>query len=88
MKMKYMFEMVDMGNEVIAVPIGNGAENVHGVLKLNKEALEIVELLRAETTEEQIINTLAGKYENDRQTLSDYVQQVIAVLRNTGLVED
>ena len=37
MKLKYTFEAVDMGDEIIFVPVGDKASEVHGVLKLSKK---------------------------------------------------
>ena len=45
MKLKNTFESVDMGNEIIMVPVGKSAEQVQGVLKLNAEGLEIMNML-------------------------------------------
>lgn len=88
MKLKYTFENVDMGTEIISVPVGEGANNVHGVVKLNKEGKEILELLREDITEQQIVNKLTAKYENDRATLENWVAKVIETLKNANLLED
>ncbi len=88
MKLKYSFETVDMGDEIIAVPVGDGAQKIHGILKLNKEGLELYELLKKETTEESIVETLAAKYENDRDSLISYVHNFIETLRNSGMIEE
>lgn len=88
MRLKYNIEMVDMGDETIGVPIGEGAQEIHGVLKLNKEGLEIINLLNEKTDEESIVSYLLTKYENDRKTLEKYVRDTIKTLRKEGLVED
>lgn len=86
MKLKYTFDMVDMGDEIICVPVGERAAGVHGVLRLNREGLEIMGLLKEETTEENVVTALAAKYENDRAVLAGYVRSVVDCLRNTGLI--
>ncbi len=86
MRMKCEFEAVDMGSEIIAVPVGEGADQIHGVLKLNKSALEIVEMLRNDTTTEEIINQLVAKYGNETSTLSEYVRDTIEVLKVNNLI--
>lgn len=88
MKLKYTFENVDMGNEIISVPVGDGANNVHGVVKLNKEGKEILELLKEDVTEQQIVSKLMEKYENDRATLEKWVAKVIVTLKKANLLED
>ena len=88
MKLKFTFEMVDMGEETICVSVGEGAAQVHGVLKLNKEGQEILELLKEETNEETIVAALAAKYENERNILTGYVRSIVENLRNAGLIAE
>ena len=88
MKLRCVFEPVDMRNEIIAVPVGNGAKEVHGVLKLNKEAQEILALLEKDTKEEDIVNCLVEKYKSNRQVIEEYVNKVLVVLRKADLLEE
>ena len=87
MKLKYTFECVDMGDEIIYVPVGEGAANCHGVLKMNKEGQEIVTLLKNEISENQIIDILSSKYTNDKDLLLKYVRSVIKELKAAGVLE-
>ena len=36
MRLKHFFETIDMGDEIIMVPVGASAQQVHGVIKLNE----------------------------------------------------
>ena len=86
MKLKFTFETVDVDGEIIAVPIGKDAGQVGGVLKINKEAEEILNLLTEDTTESAIIEHLAAKYENTAESISSYVRTFIQSLREAGLI--
>ncbi len=88
MKLKYEFETVDMGDEIILVPVGEGAKQVHGVVKLNESGLEIVNLIKDGTGEEDIVNKLAARYENSREDLLRYVRDVLKPLKENGLIEE
>ena len=88
MKLKYTFEPVEMDEEIIFVPVGEGASQVRGVLKMNAEAREIVEMLKKETTETAIVDALHAKYENDIETLTFYVTRVVNNLRSAGILAD
>lgn len=87
MKLKYAFENIDMGEEIVAVPVGKNAEQLQGVLKLNREGWEIVELLKDDVTEQEIIDLLTSKYDTRPELLMEYVRKVIGVLQAEGLVE-
>ena len=86
MKLKYSFEIVDMGNEIIAVPVGNNADQIKGVIKLNKEGLEIFNLLKVDSSEDSIIHDLIGKYENAPESIANYVHGFVTYLKQQGLL--
>ena len=80
------FELVDMGDEIIAVPVGEGAEKIHGVLKLNHSGAEILEYLEKGATQTEIVEELSNKYENDHASLEADVCEVIDSLEKIGLI--
>ncbi|MBQ0101707.1 MAG: PqqD family protein [Firmicutes bacterium] len=88
MKLKYDFDSVSIDEEVIAVPVGESSKDISGVLRLNEDASEIFSLLKEDTTEEAIVDTLAAKYDNDRDELARFVHEVVAQLKEKGLIED
>lgn len=88
MKLKYNVETVDMGSEIVAVPVGQDAQQMRGVIKLNREGSEILTLMKEETTEEAIVGALAAKYENSRDELAAMVHRVVAGLRESGLLDE
>lgn len=88
MRFTCTFESVDMGSEIICVPVGEGSDHIKGVLKLNAEGFEIFEMLMNGMSEEDIVNKLQTKYENDRNSLETYVKGVIGKLIKAGVIEE
>lgn len=88
MKLKSTFEPVDMGDEIVMVPVGKDAGKVRGIIKLDAAGKEIFDLLIAYDDEDEIIRLLSAKYENDRETLMKYVCKVKTMLRENSLVEE
>ena len=88
MKLKYTFDAVEMGDEIVAVPVGDGADQMHGVVKLNKSGKEIIDLLKNDISKEDIVDILAEKYDNKKEELSNHVSHVIDVLRNAGVIDE
>ena len=86
MKLKTNFEIVDMGDEIIAVPVGEGSEKIRGVLKLNKAGAELLEYITKGMLEGDIVDALSKKYDNDRSTLMSDVQEMIIALKDAGLL--
>mgnify|MGYP002624664993 CR=1 FL=1 len=87
MKLKCSFENVDMGDEIIAVPIGNQAESIHGVIKMNKEGQIIFDLLKKDMSESQIVDTLCGMFDNNREVIEKYVHSVVNQLIQERIIE-
>ena len=88
MKLKYTFADVEMDDGIVMVPVGNGVKEVHSLLKINQAGQEILQLLTADTSENEIVETLSRKYENGRETLQGYVRKVLDTLREAGLLEE
>ena len=88
MKLKCSFEIVDMGDELIAVPVGAEAANMRGVLKVNKEGAEILQLLESEQDESKIVVKLAEKYDNDHVALSNHVKNFLGTLIKEGFLSE
>ena len=88
MKLKYLLEATELDDELICVPVGPGAEEMQGVLKLNASGYEIVKLLENNTTPEAIVDALAAQYQTDRATLANYVDKFVNALRESGLIEE
>ena len=86
MRLKISFEFVEMDNEIIAVPIGEDADKIRGVIKLNPSGKEILELLKDETSEEKVVDSLSQKYENNRDSLAEYVREMIEKMNHLGVL--
>lgn len=88
MKLKYEFAVMDMGDEITAVPVGDNAHEFHGMLRLNSSAAEILELLKEETTPEQVHKTLAERYpDSTEQEIGTMLVQFLNHLIHEGALQ-
>ncbi len=86
MKLKYTFEMMEIDDQLMAVPVGDGADEFHGILKLNASAASIFELLKEEKSEEEIVEALKEEYEDSKE-LTSYVHEYLGQLKEEGFLE-
>ncbi len=86
MKAKYTFEIMEIDDQMMAVPVGEEADELHGILKLNESAAAILELLKEETSEEEIVQKLLEKYESSEEELKNYVHDYLAELEEAGIL--
>lgn len=86
MKLKCDFEIVDLGEEKVAVPVGEGADNLHGVVKLNKQGYEIFKGLQDGKDKSEIIKDMYKTYDTDIQTITNYVDEFMSELVSISIV--
>lgn len=82
MKLKYEFSVMDMGDETVAVPVGDNADQFHGMIRLNETAAEIMELLREDTTPEAVHKILMERYPDSTRDeighmLADFLNKLV-----------
>lgn len=87
MKTKFSFEIMDLDDGLVAVPVGDGASKFHGVLKINETAVAILKLLEKDTTENAIVDALLQEYSEDKEQIAGYVHEFVEKLIAEGIVE-
>lgn len=88
MKSKYLFEKMELDGQIMGVPVGDNASELHAVLNLNEEAMSILECLKEDTTEQEIVKKLLTEYEGTEESLQPLVHSFIEQLRQEGLIEE
>ena len=86
MRLKYTFDTMDLDNEIVAIPIGEGADQYHGVIKLNETAAHIFELLKNDVTEEEIVEALEKDYSVSREIIVADVRRYIDAFQAKGML--
>lgn len=87
MKTKYSFEIMNLDDGLVAVPVGENASQFHGVLKVNETAVAILKQLEKDTTEEDIVKSLLEEYAGEKEEIAGYVRAFVGKLINEGIVE-
>lgn len=59
-----------------------------GLVRSNKTAAEIVDLMKSDTTEEMIVSAMQKKYDVSESVLKQDVYRVIETLRSIGAVDE
>ena len=58
MKLRYDFEIMDMGEEYVAVPVGESAGKFHGMMRMNREAANMLRLIMVHPAPEEVLEEL------------------------------
>ncbi len=62
--------------------------NFSGLVRSNKTAAEIVELLKFDTAEENIVSEMQKKYDVSESVLKKDVRRIIEILRSIGAIDE
>lgn len=71
MKLKYNFAIQQVTDFWAAVPVGADARKYNGVISLNETACDMMEFLREDITEEELVQKMFAKYRDDEDTRTD-----------------
>lgn len=86
MKLKSEFITHVTGDQQIMVSINSSG--FHGLVRSNKTAAYIIDLLKEETTREQIIQDMLKKFDASETVISDDVDMVIGNLRKIDALKE
>ena len=83
MKLKYKFSMIEVGDEINAVPVGAGAKAFHGILNLNETGKTIMTLLEQDREPDAVVAHFIASYPDMdpaeiREDVMDFIQQLLA----------
>ena len=87
MKLKSGFITHRVGKEQMMVAAGPAAKHFHGMVRSNETAAFIIDCLKEDTTEEAIVDAMAGRYDAPRETIARDVHAVIEELDQIGALE-
>ncbi|MGN0657588.1 MAG: PqqD family protein [Ruminiclostridium sp.] len=84
MKLKDNFITHETDGEQIMVAAGG---SFAGMVRSNATAAFIVDCLKTETTEAEILDKMLAKYEGDKNVMSEDIKTIIGKLRKIGAID-
>ena len=86
MKLKDQFITQTIEDTQFLVAVGS--EGFSGVVRSNPTAAFIVDMLKEETTKEDIVDAMCAKYDAPREVISNDVEGILNTLRGIGALEE
>lgn len=86
MRLKFVFEMMELDDQKIAIPVSENTTEFKGVIKLNETAAFIFKLLKNETSEAEIIDAVSNEYAAPRDIVADDVHRYLKEFQEKGLL--
>ena len=86
MKLKYDFVTNNVAGNTVAVAVGKGLNEFGGFIKLNETGAFIFELLKKETTKEEIVKALLGEYDVTEEVAQKSAEEFLEYLSSNGVI--
>ena len=80
------FIIREIAGETIAIPSGESARTLSGLVALNSSGKFLFEMLRTEQTEETLVAALLDAFDTDLVTAECDVREFLDILRNSGIL--
>lgn len=82
------FEIVRIGDECMAVPVGDEATSFHGVITLSEPAAFVLDLLSIQRSDTDLIDKLCEEYDVSRSVAEADMKKILAKFRELNLITD
>lgn len=82
MKISPLFVIREIADDSFVIPLGEKADQIKGILALNKEGAFLWKLLETDQTEESLIHALTENFSVDENTARKDVANFLQDLRN------
>lgn len=82
------FILREIAGQIVAIPSGESAHKLSGLVALNGTGRFLFELLQTEQTEADLVRAMQQAYEVDVATAKQDVAEFLAILRDSQLLTD
>lgn len=80
------FEIVNIAEDYLAIPVGEQATAFHGVVALSEAAAFLLRKLDEPQTAENLVDMLLSEYEVDRATAEKDVESILKTFLDLRLI--
>lgn len=88
MKLRFEFEIMDMGDEIVAVPVGEGAAEFHGMLRMNQDAAEMLQQIKESNDPNEALDRICRLHpEEKRDDIAMQLADFLNRLFSEGILE-
>lgn len=87
MILKSSFEVIQVADDYMAVPVGEEAQRFNGVVALSEAAAYLLRQMRTPRSREDLVRLLTEEYDVSRETAEHDVDAVVENLTGLGVIE-
>lgn len=80
------FIIREIAGETVAIPSGEAAHKLSGLIALNGTGKYLFELLQTEQSEDTLVSTMMNVYDVDQATARNDVAEFLQILRSSDML--
>lgn len=88
MILKSDFELIEIADEHIAVPVGEKADSFQGIVALTGATYFLLNSLKSRQTKEGLLKILTDAYDVDLSTAQTDLENLLSTLFDLGMIEE
>jgi len=82
MKLIYDLQIMNVDDEMVAIPVGDNAKDAHMIIKLNETSKQIIDLIKESNSPDEVLQKLCLLYPEESKNdignqLCDFLNQLI-----------
>ncbi len=82
------FEIINVAGEYMAVPIGEKAESIKGLVVLNEATAFLLENMKNSISIDELVSLLTERYDVSRERAQQDITDILTTLLEIGLVAE
>lgn len=87
MQINQDFTIQKVGDNYVAVPVGETSRTFHGMIRLNETGAFLWKLLaQKDRTEEELVDALVATYEVERGTAETDVRHILGIMKENKIL--
>ena len=84
---KPYYKVVRISDDYLAVPVGNAADSIHGIIALSETAAFVLNKMEKPITREELIEVLLSEYDVERETVESDLDSILRTFLELELIE-
>lgn len=88
MRLKSGFVVSKAGEDYVAVATGEAGKDFHGLVRNNETAAFLLEQLKKEKTEEELVQALLARYEVTEEKAREDVKVFVETIEKAGMLAE
>ena len=88
MRMENGFEIVNIADDYMLVPVGEQMDKFSGTVILNEVSAFLLEKMKEDVTEEELINYVMDEYDVDEKKAKEDIARVLKEMIEIGIIHE